>query len=78
MPKKLAYLHTVPSLVTLFNDLSRQLFPPDVEVFHIADEMLLKVVLAQGGLYKEIYDLQLRDQEQFRKEMRFLEALEGG
>jgi ATP-binding cassette subfamily B protein len=35
-------------------------------------------LLDEGGLYKEIYDLQLRDQEQFRKEMRFLEALEGG
>ncbi len=34
-------------------------------------------LLAQGGLYKEIYDLQLKDQEQFRKEMMFLEELEG-
>ncbi|MGE5071930.1 MAG: aspartate/glutamate racemase family protein, partial [Anaerolineae bacterium] len=45
---KLAFIHTVPSLVGLFNDLSKELLP-DVEVFHIADEMLLKVVLAQGG-----------------------------
>ncbi len=55
MPKKLAYLHTVPTLVALFNDLGRQIFPPEVEVFHIADEMLLKVVLAQGGLSPFIY-----------------------
>jgi ATP-binding cassette subfamily B protein len=33
-------------------------------------------LLAQGGLYKEIYDLQLKDQEQFRKEMLFLDELE--
>ncbi len=31
-------------------------------------------LLAEGGLYKEIYDLQLKDQEQFRKEMLFLDA----
>jgi ATP-binding cassette subfamily B multidrug efflux pump len=29
-------------------------------------------LLQEGGLYKEIYDLQLKDQEQYRKEMRFL------
>lgn len=55
MAKKLAFLHTVPSLVPLFNDLSREILPPDVEVFHIADEMLLKVVLAQGGLSPFIF-----------------------
>ncbi len=33
-------------------------------------------LLPAGGLYKEIYDLQLKDQEQFRKEMLFLEELE--
>jgi ATP-binding cassette, subfamily B, multidrug efflux pump len=31
-------------------------------------------LLEQGGLYKEIYDLQLKDQEQFRKEMMFLDS----
>lgn len=50
MQKKVAYLHTVPSLVNLFNRLSQKMFPPTVEVFHIVDEMLLKVVLSQGGL----------------------------
>ncbi len=55
MPKKLAYLHTVTSLVTLFNQLSKEILPPDVEVFHIADEMLLKLALAQGGLSPFIY-----------------------
>lgn len=55
MAKKLGFLHTVPSLVSLFNDLAREMLPSDVEVFHIADEMLLKVVLAQGGLSPFIY-----------------------
>ncbi len=54
MKQKLAFVHTVPSLVGLFNELSRELLP-DVEIFHIADEMLLKVVLAQGGLSPFIY-----------------------
>ncbi|MBI4788378.1 MAG: ABC transporter ATP-binding protein [Chloroflexi bacterium] len=31
-------------------------------------------LLEQGGLYKEIYDLQLKDQEQFRREMLFVDA----
>ncbi len=33
-------------------------------------------LLGEGGLYKEIYDLQLRDQEQFRREMMFVEETE--
>jgi ATP-binding cassette subfamily B protein len=32
-----------------------------------------ETLLAEGGLYKEIYDLQLKDQEKFRKEMLFLD-----
>lgn len=31
-------------------------------------------LLTEGGLYKEIYDLQLKDQEKFRREMLFLDA----
>jgi len=54
MKHRLAFVHTVASLVGLFNDLSKELLP-DVEVFHIADEMLLKVVLAQGGLSPFIF-----------------------
>lgn len=54
MKQKLAFVHTVTSLAGLFNDLSKELLP-DVEVFHIADEMLLKVVLAQGGLSPFIF-----------------------
>ena len=54
MKQELAFVHTVPSLVGLFNDLQKELMP-DVEVLHIADEMLLKVVLAQGGLSPFIF-----------------------
>lgn len=54
MTQKVAYIHTVTSLVGLFNDLSKELLP-GVEVFHIADEMLLKIVLAQGGLSPFIF-----------------------
>jgi len=55
MPKKLAFIHTVTSLVDLFNKLSKEILPPEVEVFHIVDEMLLKIVLAQGGLSPFIF-----------------------
>src|SRR5512142_2704253 len=54
MNEKLAFIHTVTSLAGLFNDLSKELLP-GVEVLHIADEMLLKVVLAQGGLSPFIF-----------------------
>lgn len=53
--QKVAYLHTVSSLVGLFNDLTKELLPSGTEVFHIADEMLLKTVMAQGGLSPFIY-----------------------
>jgi ATP-binding cassette subfamily B protein len=33
-------------------------------------------LLEEGGLYKEIYDLQLKDQEQFRREMLILDEAE--
>ena len=50
MTRRVVFLHTVASLVGLFNSLSKELLPADIEVIHIADELLLKVVLAQGGL----------------------------
>jgi Asp/Glu/hydantoin racemase len=50
MPKKLAFVHTMSALVGLFTDLSGQILADDVEIMHIADEVLLKVVLAAGGL----------------------------
>jgi Asp/Glu/hydantoin racemase len=49
------FLHTVTSLAGLFTDLSKELLPRDIEVIHIADELLLKVVLNQGGLSPGIY-----------------------
>jgi Asp/Glu/hydantoin racemase len=52
---KLAFVHTVPSLVGLFTDLSKEILPGEVELLHIADEVLLKVVLAQGGLSPFIF-----------------------
>ena len=33
-------------------------------------------LLEQGGLYGQIYDLQLKDQEKFRREMMFLDSTE--
>ncbi|HEY6042659.1 MAG TPA: ATP-binding cassette domain-containing protein, partial [Anaerolineae bacterium] len=35
-------------------------------------------LLEQGGLYKQIYDLQLKDQERYRREMLFLDDVETG
>ena len=55
MSTTLVFLHTVSSLVEPFDDLSREILPADVEILHIADEMLLKIVLAQGGLSPFIY-----------------------
>ncbi len=55
MSRKLAFLHTVSTLTGLFNALAREILPADTEVFHIADEALLKAVLAQGGLSPFIY-----------------------
>jgi len=55
MPKRLVFLHTVSTLVAPFNRLAAEILPlgsrpREVEVWHVADEMLLKVVLAEGRL----------------------------
>ena len=55
MSKKLAFLHTVSTLTGLFNALAKEILPAGVEVFHIADEAVVKVVLAQGGLSPFVY-----------------------
>lgn len=55
MTRRLVFVHTVP-LMDLFNRLSRELLPPDAEVWHVADEILLRVVLAQGGLSPFIHE----------------------
>ncbi|MFZ5808339.1 MAG: aspartate/glutamate racemase family protein [Chloroflexota bacterium] len=54
MTRKIVFVHTVASLVGLFNDLSKE-YLPEVEIYHVADEMLLKLVLAQGGLSPFIF-----------------------
>ena len=55
MTRKLALLHTVTSLAGLFGELATEILPDSVEVIHIADELLLKVVLAEGGLSPFLY-----------------------
>ncbi len=50
MPRMVAFLHTVPSLVDPFQRLAKELLPGDVEPVHIVDGMALKIVLDQGGL----------------------------
>lgn len=55
MSKKLVFLHTVPTLVGPFKELAAEILPAEVELFHLVDEILLKVVLAQGGLSPFIY-----------------------
>lgn len=55
MARRVVFLHTVTSLAGLFTDLSKELLPSDIEVIHIADELLLKIVLSQGGLSPGIH-----------------------
>lgn len=50
MPRRLVFVHTVSSSIDLFGGLGRELLPADTEVWHVLDEILLRVVLAQGGL----------------------------
>jgi hypothetical protein len=53
MIRRIVFVQTVLSVVSQFTDLARELLPPDVETWHIADELLAKVV-AQGGLSPSI------------------------
>jgi Asp/Glu/hydantoin racemase len=53
--KRVIYLHTVMRVAPQFDELSRTLLPPDTEWWHIVDEMLAKVALAQGGLSPFLY-----------------------
>lgn len=55
MPKRVVFLHTVLSVASQFAGLARELLPPDVETWHVADEILAKVVVAHGGLSPFIY-----------------------
>ena len=55
MGKRLVLLHTVASLVESFESLAREVLPETVETVHVADELLLKIVLAAGGLRPFVY-----------------------
>jgi glutamate racemase len=55
MGKRVVFLHTVVGVVAQFAGLARELLPPEVEPWHVVDELLAKVVLAQGQLSPFIY-----------------------
>ncbi len=48
MRKRVVFLHTVMSVVPQFAELARELLPPDIESWHVADEILAKVVVSEG------------------------------
>jgi Asp/Glu/hydantoin racemase len=60
MTRRIVFVHTVLSVAAQFEDLARELLPPDVEAWHVADELLGKVVVAQGHLspfaYRRVAD----------------------
>ncbi len=47
MAKKLAFIHTMGTLVSTFRDLAKQVLP-EIEIVHLVDETLLKEILAAG------------------------------
>ncbi len=55
MSRKLAFIHTVSTAFSQFDALAKEILPNDVMVYHVTDEILAKVVLAQGGLSPFIY-----------------------
>jgi Asp/Glu/hydantoin racemase len=55
MIRRIVFVHTVLSVVPQFTELARELLPPEVETWHIVDELLAKVAVAQGGLSPFIY-----------------------
>jgi len=54
MSQKLVLIHTVPSLVELFEGLCKEILP-SVKTIHVADQILLTQVLEQGGLSPASY-----------------------
>lgn len=48
MTKKLAFLHTMGTLVSTFRELAQQILPA-IEIAHLVDETLVKEVLAAGS-----------------------------
>ena len=55
MARKIAFLHTVFPAFDIFDALVKELLPSDLIVYHITDEILAKVVVAQGGLSPFLY-----------------------
>ena len=51
MAKRLAFIHTSPVTVPVFGGLAKEIMP-EVDVFHMMDESLLKNTLAAGTLEK--------------------------
>ncbi len=55
MPRKIAFVHTVFPAFGIFDPLVKDLLPRDLIVYHITDEILAKVVVAQGQLSPFLY-----------------------
>jgi Asp/Glu/hydantoin racemase len=51
LPVKLALIHTSPTLAPLFTELCAK-WMPDVQIFHMVDESLIKNTVAAGSLEK--------------------------
>lgn len=56
MTARVVFVHTVHAVVELFAQLCRDLLPAGTEVWHITDEILARVVVAQGGLSAFLHD----------------------
>ncbi len=48
MPERLVLLHTMPGVANLFAELTKEVLPGEIEVWHVVDEILIKTVLAAG------------------------------
>lgn len=55
MSKTVVFVHTIPSLVETFARLVGECLPPDTITYHVADEMLLKIVMRDGHLSPFIF-----------------------
>jgi hypothetical protein len=53
--RKIAFVHTVFPAFGIFDPLVKELLPGDLIVYHITDEILAKVVVAQGRLSPFLY-----------------------
>lgn len=54
MPPRVVFIHTVHNVVDLFKTLSQEIIPR-ATALHIADDCLIRAVLAAGGLTPEIH-----------------------